>query len=353
MGIVVEDVLVDDDRSVVDVSADPELIGEVGICDVLAEETEPRDLRRDDGTRRQNGADLIAHGGTAGLSEYFPNGCEGDGVEAELYNIDDVLRVEFGHVGFDAVCGCARVYGVEFAVGVDEEDVVVIFGELRYEIAHALDDVCLGDAVEEAHEVVVEENKFSLWLVFAGKKELMNLLPELWCGDVAEVMRPRGFEHLLKRQRCDSKKTSDAGVGARNDRPAFDPLLFALHHDVPVGYRFLVVEELLVVSSDAWWCLSLHVFFYVLGGFVQEEERLLVHPCVDRCLVVDVGAIYHEVGVGMVLVVDNVVVGKGGEEVLDESMCEARLVSLLFLVLSPLLLKERLEVFQDAIVVGK
>ena len=55
----------------------------------------------------------------------------------------------------------------------------------------------------------------------------------------------------------------------------------------------------------------------------------------------------------MVLVVDNVVVGKGGEEVLDESMCEARLVSLLFLVLSPLFLKERLEVFQDAIVVGK
>ena len=235
-----EDVLVDDDRPVVDVSADPELIGEVGIGDVLAEETEPRDLRRDDGTRRQNGADLIAHGGTAGLSEYFPNGCEGAGVEAELYDIDDMLRVDFGHVGFDAVCGRARVYGVEFAVGVDEEDVVVVFvvfGELRYEIAHALDDVCLGDAVEEAHEVMVEENKFSLGLVFVGAKELMNLLPKLWCGDVAEVMWPRGFEHLLKRQRCDSKKTSDASVGVCNDRAALAPLLLALHHDVAVGYR--------------------------------------------------------------------------------------------------------------------
>ena len=172
-----EDVLVDDDRPVIDVPANPELISEVGVCDVFAEETEPRDLRRDDGTRRQNGADLIAHGGTAGLSEYFPNGCEGAGVEAELYDIDDMLRVDFGHVGFDAVCGGARVYGVEFAVGVDEEDVVVVAAELRYEIAHALNNVCLGDAVEEAHEVVVEEDKFSFRLVFVGVEELMNLLP--------------------------------------------------------------------------------------------------------------------------------------------------------------------------------
>ena len=348
-----EDVFVDDDRSVVDVSADPELIGKVGTGDVLAEETEPRDLRRDDGTRRQNGADLIAHGGTAGLSEYFPNGCEGAGVEAELYDIDDVLHVEFGHVGFDAVCGCARVYGVEFAVGVDEDDVVVVLGELRYEIAYALNDVCLGNAVEEAHEVVVEENKFSLWFVFVGTKELMDLLPELRCGDVAEVVRPRVFEHLLKCQRCNSKKTSDAGVGVGNDRPALEPLFFALHHNVPVGYRFRIVEELLIVPSDAWGCLSFHVFFDILGGFVQEEERLLVHPCVERCLVVDVRAIYHQVGVGMVLVVDDVVVGKGGEEVLDESMCEARLVSLLLLVLSPLLFEKRLEVLQNTIVVGK
>ena len=107
MGVGVKDVLVDDDCSVVEVPANPELISEVSVCDVLAEETEPRDLRRDDGTRRQNGADLIAHGGTAGLSEYFPNGCEGAGVEAELYDIDDMLRVDSGHVGFDAVCGGA------------------------------------------------------------------------------------------------------------------------------------------------------------------------------------------------------------------------------------------------------
>ena len=125
-----EDVLVDDDRPVVDVPANPELVSEVCACDVLAVETEPRDLRRDDGTRRQNGHDLIAHGGTAGLAEYSPNGCEGAGVEAELYDIDDMLRVDFGHVGFDAVSGCAGVDGVEFAVGIDEEDVVVVFGKL-------------------------------------------------------------------------------------------------------------------------------------------------------------------------------------------------------------------------------
>ena len=165
-----ESVLVDDDRPVVDVPANPELVSEVCACDVLAVETEPRDLRRDDGTRRQNGADLIAHGGTAGLSEYFPNGCEGAGVEAELYDIDDMLHVDFGHVGFDAVSGCAGVDGVEFAVGIDEEDVVVAFGKLSDEIAHTLDDVCLGNAVEETHEVVVEENKFSLGLFFVGTK---------------------------------------------------------------------------------------------------------------------------------------------------------------------------------------
>ena len=264
-----EDVLVDDDRPVVDVPANPELISEVGVCDVLAEETEPRDLRRDDGTRRQNGADLIAHGGTAGLSEYFPNGCEGAGVEAELYNIDDMLHVDFDHVGFDAVCGGARVYGVKFAVGVDEEDVVVVVvvvAELRYEVARALDNVCLGDAVEEAHEVVVEEDKFSFGLAFVGVKELMNLLPQLWCGDVAEMMRPRDFKHLLKCQCCDSKKAPDARVGIGDDRAALAPLLFALHHDVAVRYRFVVVEALLVVPPDVVVFVS-PCLLLCLGGF--------------------------------------------------------------------------------------
>ena len=309
MGVTVEDVLVDDDRSVVDVSADPELVSEVGAGDVLTKETEPGDLRHDDGTRRQNGADLIAHGGTAGLSEYFPNGREGAGVEAELYDIDDMLHVEFGHVGFDAVCGSARVYGVEFPVGVDEDDIVVVLGEFHYEIAHTLKDVCLGNAVEEAHEVVVEKNKFPLWLVLVGKEELVDLLPQLWCGNVAEMVRPRVFKHMLKCEGCYAKEASDAGVGVGNDRSALEPLLLALHHDVPVGYGFGVVEELLVVSSDAWGCLFSHVLLDVLGCFVQKEERFLVHPCVERRLVVDVGAVDHQVGVGVVLVVDDVVVG--------------------------------------------
>ena len=192
-----EGFFVDDDRAVVDVSAYPELICEMGVGDVLAVETEPRNLRRNDGARRQNGADLVAHGGTAGLSEYFPNGREGAGIEAELYDVNDVLHVEFGHVGFYAVCGRARVHGIEFSVGVDEDDVVVVLGEFRDEVTDALNDVCLGNTVEEAHEVVVEENKFSFWLCFVGAKEFMDFLPELWCGDVAEVVRPRAFKHLL------------------------------------------------------------------------------------------------------------------------------------------------------------
>ena len=125
------------------------------------------------------------------MSEYLSNGREGAGIEAELYDVHDVLHVEFDHVGFDAVCGRAGMYGVESSVGVDEDDVVVVFGEFRDEVADALNDVCLGNAVEEAHEVVVEENEFSFWLGFVSAKELMHFLPELRCGDVAEVVRPR------------------------------------------------------------------------------------------------------------------------------------------------------------------
>ena len=55
----------------------------------------------------------------------------------------------------------------------------------------------------------------------------------------------------------------------------------------------------------------------------------------------------------MVLVVDDEVVGDGGEEVLDEFVCEAWLVPLLLLVLSPLLLEEGLKTFQNTIVIGK
>ena len=188
-----EGFFVNDDRSVVDVSAYPELICEMGVGDVLAEKTEPRDLRRNDGARRQNGADLVAHGGTAGLSEDFPNGREGAGIEAELYDVNDMLHVEFGHVGFYAVCGRARVYGTEFSVGVDEDDVVVVLGEFRDEVADALNDVCLGNTVEEAHEVVVEENEFSPRSGFASLARKSSwtscqscgvaMLPK-WCGHV-------------------------------------------------------------------------------------------------------------------------------------------------------------------------
>ena len=59
--------------------------------------------------------------------------------------------------------------------------------------------------------------------------------------------------------------------------------------------------------TNRCWCLPFHICFDVLGAFVQEEEGLLVQPGVDRCLIVDVGAVDHEVGVCVVLVVDDVV----------------------------------------------
>ena len=46
-----ENFFVDDDRSVVDISADPKLICKMGIGDVLAIKTEPCDFRRNDGAR--------------------------------------------------------------------------------------------------------------------------------------------------------------------------------------------------------------------------------------------------------------------------------------------------------------
>ena len=58
-----------------------------------------------------------------------------------------------------------------------------------------------------------------------------------------------------------------------------------------------------------WRCLSFHVFFDDLGALVQEEKCFLVYPSIERCLVVDIGAIYHEVGIGVVLIVNDVVVG--------------------------------------------
>ena len=77
------------------------------------------------------------------MSEYLSNGREGAGIEAELYDVHDVLHVEFDHVGFDAVCGRAGMYGVESSVGVDEDDVVVVFvnsGRVRVDGAAVVDE---------------------------------------------------------------------------------------------------------------------------------------------------------------------------------------------------------------------
>ena len=92
--------------------------------------------------------------------------------------------------------------------------------------------------------------------------------------------------------------------------------------------------------TNRCWCVSFHIYLDVFGAFVQKEERFLVHPGVERCLIVDVGAIDHEVGVGVVLVVNNVILWQCGYQTFDKPMCELRLVSLVFFMSLPLLLEE-------------
>ena len=55
----------------------------------------------------QNGANLVAHGGSTGLLEYLPDGRERAGIEAELDDGRNVLRLHLYHVGFDTVRGFA------------------------------------------------------------------------------------------------------------------------------------------------------------------------------------------------------------------------------------------------------
>jgi len=95
--------LVHDDRPVVDVATDPELVLQMGTADELAVHAEPRNFSGNDGAGGQDGADLVAHGGAARLLEDFPNSCKGTGIKAELGDARDVLRVDGGHVSFDAM----------------------------------------------------------------------------------------------------------------------------------------------------------------------------------------------------------------------------------------------------------
>ena len=63
-----------------------------------------------------------------------------------------------------------------------------------------------------------------------------------------------------------------------------------------------------------------HVVFDGVLILAHGCEGVLVKPGVEGCLIVQVGAVDHEVGVGVVLIVDDVVVGDGGEDMFDVSL---------------------------------
>ena len=100
-------VFVDKDGTVVHVCADPQLICKVSVAGKLSVHAKPCDLRCYYGASRQNGADLVAHGGSTGLLEYFTKGRERASVEAELDDSWNVLRLHLYHVGFNTVRGLA------------------------------------------------------------------------------------------------------------------------------------------------------------------------------------------------------------------------------------------------------
>ena len=72
--------------------------------------------------------------------------------------------------------------------------------------------------------------------------------------------------------------------------------------------------------ADALGCVGFHVGLHLFFCFVKTLKGAGVHPCIIRCLVVDVGAVEHEVGVGMVLVVYDVLLGHEGEQCLSVAL---------------------------------
>ena len=129
---------------------------------------------------------------------------------------------------------------------------------------------------------------------------------------------PCHVEHLLQGKRCDFKEPSSSGVGVGDDCTAFSPALLPLHHDVAVWERFVKREQLAVVFGDLFWCVVAHLFLNLVGGFVEQVKGCFVHPCVVGGVVVGVRAINHEVRVGVVLFVHNVLVREKGDDVLDD-----------------------------------
>ena len=132
------------------------------------EEALPRHFRRDYGTGGQDGRYLISHAGSTSLLEHLSYGGEGTGVEAELDDVDDVFDVDLLHVGLDTELGCSRVYWHGALARVNHDDFVVLAKELVDEEADAVNNGLLRYAIEEAYEVMVEEEQLSVacfWLV--------------------------------------------------------------------------------------------------------------------------------------------------------------------------------------------
>ena len=138
---------------------------------------------------------------------------------------------------------------------------------------------------------------------------------------------PRRVEHVLKGDSNDPQQGPDAGVGVGHDGASFVSFLLALHHDVAAGWGLLEIEDLLVLPGDVLRQVLPHVVLDGVLILVHDCEGVLVKPGVEGCLIVQVGAGDHEVGVGVVFVVDDVVVGNGGEDLFDVSFSQSRLMS--------------------------
>ena len=102
--------------------------------------------------------------------------------------------------------------------------------------------------------------------------------------------------------------------------------------------------------ADALGCVGFHVGFHLFFCFVKTLKSAGVHPCIIRCFVVDVGAVEHEAGVGMVLVVDDVLLGYEGEQALECCLGQSWVAVDFCCVLYPLCSKELVQVEENVVV---
>ena len=102
--------------------------------------------------------------------------------------------------------------------------------------------------------------------------------------------------------------------------------------------------------ADVLGCVGFHVGLHLFFCFVKTLKGAGVHPCIIRCLVVDVGAVEHEVGVGMVLVVYDVLLGHEGEQVFECCLGQSWVIVDFCCVLCPLCSEELVQVKENVVV---